>query len=740
MLEHITLNWPPGTQLPYVGPPEITLDSLLLRGLPATGVDLPDNKIFQDLAKKTIILSGVPGTGKTRAIYEVLSSKYGLYLIANTVRGIGSAALLAALHDICVASDAGKDANPYWCLLFLAYLLIFEALKNCNANLLPKQWLLLQLYPARFAEGIDIFHELYAELRHKFQEGLIQPATLTGIVDGFKPALPGLLCVVDEAQDLLREPTAVYTEPGVSLRDPKLPSLLHLFAGFIGPLGITHVVSGTSPELHLAADPAVLGHVAEITEIQSFTTPKSMQDELAKYFPRTTAEFIIDKTAFEALQGRARILMNFVFMLVTKLQKNPGPLGNGNALRAMVNDIIGELIKQWETRLEFILRRDAETCKTMIYQAVSSYAYLGVPLVLYDDTARLMDYGIIKLESHDAPLTFTAKYGGKLEEPVVIQALMNITLRRLNPYKLLLHQDSRSNGYNFESACIAMFLGLMRNRLPGVDDVGTLSGVFRLGTGGIPQITQDFKAWAEKSDTDALAAEVRELKKAHDKLRGDFKDTHDNKDIWPAYRVLRDREKDLTTSKEKGKPEVIAAAQEARDKAADKYDDLFRRLKPAALGDFNKILADWAVIKAKEEDMSQKRYEAYWKAVKREPDVALPEYATYPFRVHVPPRHGQPLVQPFSAEATIQDFFKKPPTAFYLPGTHYGADLAFILEFLPPALGPGPKPPPYFVPAFLQAKFTPASKMVTKLIEDAILKTDPVLLASRGKLDPEVKK
>lgn len=108
-----------------------------------------------------------------------------------------------------------------------------------------------------------------------------------------------------------------------------------------------------------------------------------------------------------------------------------------------------------------------------------------------------------------------------------------------------------------------------------------------------------------------------------------------------------------------------------------------------------------------------------------------PPYWNLPFRIKNPGIIGESMVTKWrKGKPGYLEFFQTPSTPFYLPGTNYGADIAFVLEFLK-----GDGSVAYTIPAFLQAKFTPSADQNRKKINDAILKTDPIILQRVKDLD-----
>eukprot|EP00039_Didymoeca_costata_P017597 m.326430 g.326430 ORF g.326430 m.326430 type:complete len:1240 (-) comp16558_c1_seq9:200-3919(-) len=116
---------------------------LLLSNLHDPGLFLMKEQVAE--LEKDISLNHVvsfPGAGKTRALYEYLSTHYGIYLTAATVGNGGSDALSSVLDF-----KSGDAVQNFASCCFAAHIFTLAKLRQILVDMTPREWLLMQLYP-----------------------------------------------------------------------------------------------------------------------------------------------------------------------------------------------------------------------------------------------------------------------------------------------------------------------------------------------------------------------------------------------------------------------------------------------------------------------------------------------------------------------------------------------------------------------------------------------------------------
>ncbi|CAI2176756.1 2517_t:CDS:2 [Funneliformis geosporum] len=217
--------------------------SFLLHSLPNSDNKegyIPENILSALLDKvmtqRWLFLMGTSGSGKTRSLYELFCSTYGIYFSLNTGNGsknnnFGSRDMDKTIEDLgfkLVPNKSQENINialMYTRAMLLSRLFILTKLlefhtSSNSTNFTPKQWLLMQLLPLQIHDE-DFWISIASDFRNL--DPLCQDKLVTEFIKKFQNFVPEqkqLPIAIDESQSAIEKYEKMFpsTNSGNQLR------------------------------------------------------------------------------------------------------------------------------------------------------------------------------------------------------------------------------------------------------------------------------------------------------------------------------------------------------------------------------------------------------------------------------------------------------------------------------------------------------------------------------------------
>ena len=315
----------------------------LFDGLVTAG-DHVSVKLLSANEKNPLVIFAASGSGKTRALMQLLWCHHGTFLVVKPRTGysknFGShdlAQLVAMLESSMTKFSAG-DKRDYAAFCLQCVLRIRLAVKEAweasvGKPVSPAQWLLVQLHPERFF-GRDVFEAAL--------EPIVRSCTRASVVTLYGTPY---LTVVDEAQVLLRSLSGVIPSRQVAIPGEKVPvrSLLSCLLDATGSFGSNLIMAGTGLSMRDALT-SVESEAANrssdpiegvFSDFPIFTEDK-VRAFLARVLQPPQAKGSLDNIC-AWLRGRPRFAIKFVEHRVARTD-NPVDMGLAAFLELMTTN------------------------------------------------------------------------------------------------------------------------------------------------------------------------------------------------------------------------------------------------------------------------------------------------------------------------------------------------------------------------------------------------------------------
>lgn len=202
-----------------VDPYKTSEPSLLLHHLGSLHEDPDVKAILSEIGQSSsspnnhmMLLIGPPGSGRTRAIYEVLCQKMGFYLTAADSGSAGSKDMSNAVdyfYRLAAQNDGSLPrslaAHVFDCMVYARALILSAVLNATTTAVSPEEWLLIQLYTQRIF-FMDILEAVTDLLVH--DGGCVKEASVA-LLEKLRNKLGHTIPIfADDADILLSDKTA----------------------------------------------------------------------------------------------------------------------------------------------------------------------------------------------------------------------------------------------------------------------------------------------------------------------------------------------------------------------------------------------------------------------------------------------------------------------------------------------------------------------------------------------------